>query len=92
VTHHDFFLVIKSVCEHSDYGLLLGTTRQDPTNHSWAAVLRHSKSGALTIVSVSELTTPNDAIGEVCRQLDLPDTVLRSTRPGSVTPTSPSGR
>jgi hypothetical protein len=87
VTHHDFFLVLKSVCEHSDYRLLLGTTRQVPTNRSWVALLRHSKNGTVATVTVSEHAGPNEAIGEVFRQLDLPEPTSRPFRPGTVTPT-----
>jgi hypothetical protein len=86
MTHHDFFLVLTSVCEHSDYRLLLGTSSQVPTNRSWAALLRHSKSGVVVTVSVSDHMTPNDAIEDIFRQLDVPETVPRSIRPDSLTP------
>jgi hypothetical protein len=87
MTHHDFFMVLKSVCEHTDYRLLLGTTSQVPTNRSWAALLRHSKSGAVVTVSVSEHRMPNDAIGDIFRQIEVPETVWQSIRAGSLTPT-----
>ena len=83
MTHHEFFLVLTSVCEHSDYRLLLGTTRKVPTNHSWIALLRHSKNGVVITVSISELGTSRDAVGDVFRQLGVPETVWRSTLPGS---------
>src|SRR5262249_40796634 len=86
MTYHEFFQVLQSVCEHSDYRLLLGTTRQVSTNHSWDAMLRHSKSGAVTTVSVSEQATADAAVEDVLRQLAVRETVSRQTHAGGATP------